>query len=62
LNNHFNITKSKKIRNVPLNKSAFDILQKRKKKMQIGKVFTYKGNEMNKDFISKKFKKLVLKA
>ena len=62
LNNRSNITKSKKVRNIPLNKSAFNILEKRKILEVSDKVFTYKGNIIIQDFISKKFKKLVVKA
>ncbi len=62
LNNRSNITKSKKVRNVPLNTSAFNILEKRKTFAVSEKVFTYKGGIIIQDFISKKFKKLVVKA
>ena len=62
LDNQHNITKSKKVRNVPLNKSAYDILVKRKLKSTSELVFTYKGSGINADFISKKFKKLIIKA
>jgi integrase len=62
LNNRSNITKSKKVRNVPLNVSAFNILEKRKTFAISEKVFTYKGGIIIQDFISKKFKKLVVKA
>ncbi|NNG27784.1 MAG: site-specific integrase [Ignavibacteriaceae bacterium] len=62
LNNRSNITKSKKVRNVPLNTSAFSVLEKRKIFAVSKKVFTYKGGIIIQDFISKKFKKLVIKA
>jgi integrase len=62
LDNLVNITKSKKVRNIPLNKIAFDIISKRNNKSKVGKIFTYKGSTINQDFISKKFKKLVIKA
>lgn len=62
LDNQLNITKSKKVRNVPLNKSALDILQKRKVNSQSTRIFTYKGAGIKADFISKKFKKLVVNA
>lgn len=62
LDNQVNITKSKKVRNVPLNKIAFDIISKRSTKSKTGKIFTYKESAINQDFISKKFKKLVVKA
>ncbi|MBE0571120.1 MAG: site-specific integrase [Ignavibacteriaceae bacterium] len=62
LDNQLSITKSKKVRNVPLNKSAFEILEKRKVNSQSARVFTYKGAGIKADFISKKFKKLVVNA
>jgi integrase len=62
LDNQVNITKSKKVRNVPLNKSALEILVERNKEVKAGKIFTYKEAAINQDFISKKFKKLVVKA
>ena len=62
LDNQVNITKSKKVRNVPLNKTAFEILLERNKEIKVGKIFTYKDAAINQDFISKKFKKLVVKA
>jgi len=62
LDNQVNITKSKKVRNVPLNKSALEILVNRNKVSKVGRIFTYKGSVINQDFISKKFKKFVVKA
>ena len=62
LDNQVNITKSKKVRNVPLNKTAFEILLERNKEVKVGKIFTYKEAAISQDFISKKFKKLVVKA
>lgn len=62
LDNQINITKSKKVRNVPLNKTAFEILIERNKEVKVGKIFTYKGAAISQDFISKKFKKFVVKA
>lgn len=62
LDNQVNITKSKKVRNVPLNKTALEILLERNKEVKVGKIFTYKKAAISQDFISKKFKKLVVKA
>lgn len=62
LDNQVNITKSKKVRNVPINKTAFKILLERNKEVKVSKIFTYKEAAINQDFISKKFKKLVVKA
>jgi len=62
LDNQVNITKSKKVRNVPLNKSALEILVNRNRVTKVGRIFTYKAAAINQDFISKKFKKFVVKA
>ena len=62
LDNQNAVTKSKKVRNIPLNKSAREILEKRNNQSNCGRVFTYKSVPINPDFLSKKFKKLVEKA
>jgi integrase len=62
LNNQNAVTKSKKVRNIPLNKAAREILEKRNQQSNYGRVFTYKSVPINPDFLSKKFKKLVVKA
>ena len=62
LDNQVNITKSKKVRNVPLNKIAFNIISKRNNKSKAGNIFTYKESAIIQDFISKKFKQLVVRA
>jgi integrase len=62
LNNRSNVTKSKKVRNVPLNKTAFNILLRRKVNSIQKLIFTYKCGVIPPDFISKKFKKFVISA
>lgn len=56
------LSKSKKVRPVPLNTEAMSILLDRQKDRTGDFVFTYKGKPITQDFISKKFKKFVLKA
>jgi len=58
--NHF--TKSKRIRTIPLNVKALQILTERQMKCDAEFIFTYNNQPIKQDFISKKFKKYVLKA
>ena len=62
LDNNSNITKSGKIGTVPLNITALQILTKRQLNKSSDYVFTYKGDAVKQDFISKKFKKFVIDA
>jgi len=62
LDNQSNITKSQKVGTVPLNLTALQLLTERQMNKAGDYVFTYKGNPITQDFISKKFKKYVLKA
>lgn len=63
LDNRSSITKSRKVHSLPLNVSALQILTERQlKKMDCDFVFTYKEKIIKQDFISKKFKKYVIKA
>lgn len=62
LNNRNHITKSKKIRTVPLNLKALQILADREIKKKNEIVFTKNGESFKADFVSKKFKKYVIKA
>jgi len=62
LDNHTHITKSKKIRSVPLNNTAMDIIFMRNIKAESCFIFTYNGAPIKQDFISHKFKKYVRKA
>ena len=58
--NHF--TKSKKIRSIPLGIKVLQILTDRQLKSNSSIVFTYRNQPIKQDFISKKFKKYVIKA
>jgi integrase len=60
--NQDHITKSKKIRVVPLNKKALEILTKRQEVSKNCRVFTYNKNEINPDYLQHKFKDYLLKA
>lgn len=63
LDNRNSLTKSRKVHSIPLNISALQILTERQlRKRDNYLVFTYKGNEIKQDFISKKFRKYVKKA
>lgn len=61
LTNREHITKSKKIRQLPLNDTAFNILSDRVPNKD-GLLFTLNGNPILQDHLVKKFKKFVLKA
>lgn len=62
LNNHNSITKSKKVRTIPLNKTAFYILKKRRVYAQSAFIFTFLGGPIKQQTISHKFKKYVRRA
>lgn len=62
LDNQTHITKSKKVRSVPLNEITFQILNKRVKKNGSTYVFSLNGNMINQDFLIHKFKKYVIDA
>jgi integrase len=62
LDNISNITKSGKIGTVPLNLTALQILTERERTKINDNVFNYKNEPIGQDFISKKFKKFVIKA
>ena len=62
LNNRKNLTKSKKVRSIPLNEVALNIVSKRFKNRKGNIVFTYNDNPMKQLFVSHKFKKYVRKA
>ncbi len=60
LDNRNHLTKSKKIRSLPLNQSAIKILEKRSQTLNKSTVvFTYHNQPINQQFISHKTKKLV---
>lgn len=62
LDNRNNLTKSKKIRTVPLSIKAMQILNSREINKKSESVFTLKGERITQKFISKKFKSYVIKA
>ena len=57
------LTKTKKVRVLPLNQTALNVLNNRLNKTGYGSnVFTYQGLEIRQDFISHKIKKIIKKA
>ena len=62
LDNRNHLTKSKKIRTIPLNIASMQIIVERESKKTSKNVFTYLDNAITQDQISKVFKKYVLKA
>ena len=62
LDNVNHITKSKKIRTVPLNINALQVLTERQRETKSNLVFTLNNEKARSEFISKKFKKYVLLA
>lgn len=64
LDNKTNMTKSKKVRSMPLNQDAYEILEKRLSKKNEGtdKVFTMFGSQLNQNTLSQHFKKYVFKS
>jgi site-specific recombinase XerD len=59
LDNRNYLTKSKKIRNVPLSTTALNILEKRNSTQNFGHVFTYNGEKIDQDFICRKYKSYI---
>ncbi len=64
LNNQSFLTKSKKVRSMPLNPDAYEILEKRLSKRAEGsdRVFTMFGKPLNPNTLSQNFKKYVYKS
>ncbi|MFA7418889.1 MAG: site-specific integrase [Melioribacteraceae bacterium] len=62
LGNHYHVTKSKKIRAVPLNYTLVEMLERKKKQAVNGFVFTFKGKKIVQDNLQDWFKKYVLRA
>jgi len=62
LDNRGHITKSKKIRTIPLNPTAFSILERRKQGSSSESVFTLSDKPIQPDWLSKLFKSYVRKA
>jgi len=62
LDNRNHLTKSKKIRTIPLNISSMQIIDKREAQKTSEYVFTYLNAKITQDQISKVFKKYVLRA
>jgi len=62
LDNRNHLTKSKKIRTIPLGIKALQILNDRQMKSNLNIVFSYHDQPIKQDFISKKFKKYVIRA
>jgi len=60
LNNRNHLTKSKKVRTIPLNEVTYKILSRRK--IKVGYLFLLNNEPIEQDFISKKFKKFVKAA
>lgn len=63
-NNNGHITKSKRIRTIPLNSICTEIIKKRYEKtdFRTQNIFTLAGNPISQDWLSKNFKKYVIKA
>ena len=62
LNNQNYLTKSKRIRTVPLTEPALEILAKRQRQSESSFVFTLFNEKIKQDYITHKFKKYVRKA
>lgn len=65
LDNQGHITKSKKVRSIPLNIKAMQILNERQLKGRNNpedSIFTFKGKSLSPCYISERFKKFVIKA
>ena len=62
LDNNANVTKSKRVRAIPLNIEALQILTHRERIEKTEYVFTYKSKKIKAEFLSKRFKKYVIKA
>lgn len=60
LHNRNNLTKSKRIRSLPLNKVSFEIIERRfSRSLSKNLVFTYHNEPINQQFISHKIKKII---
>ncbi len=62
LSNRVHLTKSKKVRTVPLNEAAVAVLENRKRRAPGDHVFTFSGRPMSQNFVVKRFKKYVKAA
>ena len=62
LDNQAHLTKTKRVRNVPINQNSFDILNERKENIISEYVFTYQGKTIKQEYLIHKFKKYVYKA
>ena len=62
LNNRNHVTKSKRIRTIPLNEKAYNILLKRMENRQSEFVFTFSNKPIKPDWLSKIFKHYVRKS
>ncbi len=62
LSNRNHITKSKRIRTVPLNQVAYSILKSRSEKSKGNIIFTYRGERLNENTFSWLMKKQIKKA
>lgn len=63
LDNQQHITKSKRIRSIPLNIRAMQILSERQiNRNNIDPIFTFNGKALTPDYIARKFKAYVIKA
>lgn len=62
LDNRNCLTKSRRVRNVPLSSTAIKILEKRFQHISFGTVFTFRGEKINQHFISHRIKKYILKS
>jgi integrase len=60
LDNQNHVTKSKKVRSIPLNEIAFQLVSKRIEKNGSSYVFSVKGNKINQDFLIHRFKKFII--
>jgi len=63
LDNRTHLTKGKRVHTLPINKNAFDILLKRRKrKGKLENIFTYRNEVIKQDNFSKLYKKFILAA
>lgn len=64
LDNHYHVTKSKKIRSIPMNIKAMQVLNERQinKKGNTELIFTFNGKVLTPDYVSRKFKSYVTNA
>lgn len=62
LNNHSHITKSKKVRSIPLNPTLIELIKKRHKQCNNELVFTFNGDKIKQDYLQDRFKKYIVNA